>query len=108
MNKIKAPIDNKNILEDFTDVFHNGTYLERTSNGITYQIFILNDCLCEISYRFGQNWFMVRMIEGDPDNIRKCSAEIASIIKTMDEDENQSKVKFNPVLGVYEFYFVES
>lgn len=103
---MKANIDNKNILEDFTDIFHQDVYIERICNKITYQVFYLCGCLCEVSYRFGQNWFKVRIIEGNPDDVRRCSYEISSITKEMNQD--YTDVSYNPVLGVYEFNFVES
>lgn len=107
MNKIKAPIDNKNICEWFTEAFHSNNYIEQVEDKVTKQVFYLCECLCEVSYRFGQNWFRVRIIEGSPDNVRQCSAKIDSIIKSINDDNNESKVQFNPVVGIYEFYFVE-
>lgn len=103
---MKANIDNKNILEDFTANFHNDIYIERKCDNIIYQVFYLCDCLCDISYRFGQNWFKFRMIEGKYDDILRCSEEFANIVKSFNTDD--VRVKFNPMLGVYEFYFVES
>jgi hypothetical protein len=106
MNRLKANIDNTSILEDFTDDFHGGRYIERMNDKITCQVFYMDNCLCEISYRFGQNWFMCRIIEGDPDDVRKCTTTIEKVVISLNSDD--VKVNFNPMLGVYEFLFVES
>ena len=105
MNRTKAPIDNKNIVEDFVDDFTKGDSLYLYQEGITRHIFLLCDCLCELSYRFGQHWFKVRIIEGEPHNVKRCSAEISEIVESYNSDN--VSVSFNPYLGVYEFYFVE-
>ena len=107
---MKAPIDNKNVLEDFTEIFHNGEYIENVENHITYQIFFKCGCLCEISYRFGQNWFKIRYLEGLPDNLCKCIKEIESIVSGMnvDAESHCTNITYNPITGVYEFNFVES
>lgn len=108
MNKNPLPIDNKNIMEWFTEDFHNGDYLELEEGKITKQVFCMNNCLCEISYRFGQNWFRFRIIEGNPDNVRLCYSEVDKIIQAMNSDEYEHKVSYNPIVGTYEFYFVET
>jgi hypothetical protein len=108
MNRLKANIDNKNIMEWFTESFHGGTYIERMNNKTTYQVFYMDNCLCELSYRFGQNWFMFRIIEGSPDDVRRCTKTINKIIISMNGDNNEIEVCYNPILVVYEFYFVES
>lgn len=102
---IPAPIDNKNILEDFTDNFHHDEYIQSAFDKVTQQVFFMKGCLCELMYRFGQNWFKFRIIEGDPFDVRRCSTELDDIIKAMNENE-QGCVKFNPSLGVYEFFFI--
>ena len=44
------------------------------------------------------------MIEGKYDDIVRCSEEFAKIVKSFNTDD--VRVKFNPILGVYEFNFV--
>lgn len=105
MERIKAPIDNKNIVEWFTENFHDGDCIESLNNGITCQVFYLEGCLCEIKYLFGQNWFKFRIIEGSADDVRKCNKEFESIIRGMNDGGND-EVIYNPTLGTYEFYFV--
>ena len=105
MNRLKANIDNTSILEDFTDAFHGGRYIERMNDKITCQVFYMDNCLCEISYRYGQNWFRVRLIEGSPDDVCKCASTYEKVAMSLNSDD--VKVNFNPMLGVYEFYFVE-
>lgn len=104
MEKIKAPIDNKNIMEWFTEDFHNNEFIEQTSGGIKKQVFYLCECLCELSYRFGDNWFRMRIIEGNPDGIKQCANEYRRISESFNTDE--VCVKYNPYCGVYEFYLI--
>ena len=106
MNRLKANIDNTNILEDFSDNFHGGRYIERMNDKITCQVFYMDNCLCELSYRYGQNWFMCRIIEGEPDDVRKCTSTLEKVVMSLNSDN--IRVKHNAILGVCEFYFVES
>lgn len=106
MNRLKANIDNRNILEDFTEDFHGGRYIERITENLIHQVFYMEGCLCELTYRFSQNWFRCRIIEGNPEDVRKCSTTIEKVVISLNGDN--VKVIFNPMLGVYEFYFVES
>ena len=108
MNKEPLPIDNKNIMEWFTEDFHNDHYLEIIEDKITKQVFFMNDCLCEVSYRFGQNWFKFRVIEGKPDNVKICYSDLNDIVKAMNSEENEYRVLYNPIVGIYEFYYVGS
>lgn len=64
---IPAPIDNKNVLEDFTDVLHNSEYTEWRSNGLVKQAFWDGGNLWVVSYRFGCNVFMVNLVQQDAD-----------------------------------------
>lgn len=106
MNGIKANIDNKNVMEWFSEDFHGGRYIGRMNDKITCQVFYMDGCLCELSYRFRQNWFRCRIIEGSPEDVRKCFITIEKVVMSLNGDN--VKVIFNPMLGVYEFYFVES
>lgn len=106
MNRIKANIDNTSILEDFTDEFHGGRYIEQIINKVVHQVFYMDNCLCELSYRYGQNWFMCRIIEGNSDDVRKCTTTIKKVVISLNSDD--IRVKFSPMLGVYEFLFVGS
>ena len=64
MNKklIKAPIDNKNVCEDFTDVFHGGEFVEQTSNSLHRQLFYMGGIPFEIRYFFGENIFRIESL----------------------------------------------
>lgn len=104
-NLIPAPIDNKNIMEWFTESFHDNDCIESLNDKVIVQVFFYEGCLCEISYRFGQNWFKFRIIEGTPDSIQRCNKGVASKIKGMN-DCDTSCVKYNPVRDIYEFYFI--
>ena len=56
-NPIPAPIDNKNVLEDFADVFHNGDYIEQVINGVHHHLFYFEETVFELFYTFGKNSF---------------------------------------------------
>jgi hypothetical protein len=49
---------------------------------------------------------MCRIIEGNPDDVRRCAFTYEKVALSLNSDD--VKVIFNPMLGVYEFYFVES
>lgn len=51
------PIDNKHILEDFTDELHGGRFVECTNKGIVRQAFYEGAVLWEVCYEFGKNRF---------------------------------------------------
>jgi hypothetical protein len=103
-NLIPAPIDNKNVLEDFTFNFHSDLYIGTTFDHVAQQVFFMQGCLCEITYRFGQNLFKFRIIEGDPFDVRRCNAHKDYLIRNMNGDS--VVVKLNPTLGAYEFFFI--
>lgn len=85
MNKkglIPAPIDNKNILEDFADdissAFDDGSDRRQT--------FWRDDCLYLIDYTFGSNTGVIKCVYGNPT-----STEIQVLKKELSEvlnDEN--------------------
>jgi hypothetical protein len=91
-------------MEWFTEDFHGGTYIERVNDKITCQVFYMDGCLCELSYRYGQSWFMCRIIEGNPDDVRRCAFTYEKVALSLNSDD--VKVIFNPSLGVYEFFFI--
>ena len=64
---IPFPIDNKNVLEDFTDVFHGGDFIERRHHGIVRQAFYNGSALWEVVYRLGDNRFEVVLHENFVD-----------------------------------------
>lgn len=106
MNRVAAPIDNKNIMEWFTENFHDGDYIEAFEDNVAYQVFGMDGCLCELSYRFGQNWFKISILKGMPHQKRKCQEHINDIILGMNDGNiANDEVIYNPVLGVYEFYY---
>ena len=80
---IKAPIDNKNILEDFTEVFHDGYYIEDTERDckIVRQSFYVCGIPFELSYRFGTNMFRIESLRkaNETLSIRKIQNDLESL-----------------------------
>ena len=75
----KAPIDNKNVCEDFTDVFHNGDFVECVEQGVHKQLFYLDGIPCEVRYFFGENIFRLEF---------NCDMSKMSIIRKVREALN--------------------
>lgn len=56
---IPAPIDNKNVLEDFADDLSGANYVECRKGGWVYRAFYEGIHLWEIMYKFGDNRFAI-------------------------------------------------
>lgn len=82
---VRFPIDNKNILEDFTEVFHDEDCVEFRHKGFVKQAFYFQGLLCEVSYLFGSAKFFVVYTENISTELR---AEIKSEFKTRIEGLN--------------------
>lgn len=83
-NLIKAPIDNKNIMEDFTDIFHGGKYAEFTDGKLHKQTFYIEGVPFEIGYHLGFNHFYV-MTLGELDNMNPVNF-IREAVKELNTD----------------------
>ena len=57
------PIDNKHILEDFTDELHGGDCIELRKGRVVNQTFYFEDCLWLLYYRFGDSYFQVTLLK---------------------------------------------
>lgn len=110
MNRLKANIDNKNILEDFSNVFHDGFYVEDYTESETKQAFYVKGQLFELSYRLGENIFRIKSLE-KPVNIYSVD-EIRKAAKQLNNDNVSVLCSDCGLDGVYTltgmFYFVES
>lgn len=82
------PIDNKHILEDFTDEFHEGNYVEVVAFGKHIQAFSYCNCLCTITYTFGEPSFELAIIDGDPQRYENVRHHWKNIIKNFNHVEN--------------------
>lgn len=60
---IPAPIDNKNVLEDFTYVLHADEYIETRRDGVVKQAYWDDGNLWVVVYQFARNWFHVHLIQ---------------------------------------------
>lgn len=80
------PIDNKHILEDFTDELHDGRFVERTNNGIVRQAFYDGAVLWEVCYRFGKNRFELHLRGGDIDPEHYLDKMKAKVLALADEE----------------------
>lgn len=74
------PIDNKHILEDFTDDFHGGEFVETVENRVHRQAFWKCGALCVISYEFGNNWFDLQIIQGTEQQVKSAAREMAEVM----------------------------
>lgn len=110
MKLIQAPIDNKNILEDFTDIFHSGDYVESRNRNQVRQAFYINGKLFEISYMYGYNFFRLHCVE-PLDNMQIVDA-IREKVKSMNMDDVIVQYSDCGIDKKYSlsgmFYFVES
>ena len=110
MKLIQAPIDNKNILEDFTDIFHSGDYVESRDDDFVKQVYFIDNKLFEINYRYGLNGFCIKCWD-IMDNMQ-IVYEIREKVESMNMDNVIVKYYDTDYDGQYElnagFYFVES
>lgn len=83
---IPAPIDNKHILEDFTDELHDGRFVERTNNGIVRQAFYDGAVLWEVCYRFGDSKFELHLRGGNIDPEHYLDKMKAKVLALADEE----------------------
>ena len=77
---IPAPIDNKNIVEDFTDDFHFGEFVETVENRVHRQAFWKCGALCVISYEFGNNWFDLQFVQATGQQAKAAAKEIVGVM----------------------------
>ena len=74
------PIDNKHILEDFTDDFHGGEFVEHVEGSIRHQAFWCCGALCVLSYQFGSNWFSFDFVSGTDGKKKLAKKKIAEVL----------------------------
>lgn len=74
------PIDNKHILEDFTDDFHGGEFIETVENRVHRQAFWKYGALCVISYEFGNNWFDLQFVQATEQQAKAAAREMAEVM----------------------------
>lgn len=74
------PIDNKHILEDFTDDFHGGEFVETVENRVHRQAFWKCGALCIISYEFGNNWFDLQFVQATEQQGKAAAKEMAEVM----------------------------
>lgn len=80
------PIDNKHVLEDFTDELHDGRFVERTNKGIVRQAFYDEATLWEVCYRFGDNKFELHLRGGNIDPEHYLDKMKAKVLALADEE----------------------
>lgn len=62
-NIVPMPIDNKHILEDFTDELHGGDCIELRKGRVVNQTFYFEGFLCLLYYKFGDSHFHVVFLQ---------------------------------------------
>ena len=80
------PIDNKHILEDFTDDFHGGEFVETVENRVHRQAFWKCGALCVISYEFGNNWFDLQFVQATEQQAKAAAREMAEVMLSYREN----------------------
>lgn len=80
------PIDNKHILEDFTDDFHGGEFVETVGTKIHRQAFWKCGVLCVISYEFGNNWFDLHIEQDDELKAKAAAKELSEVMNAYCEN----------------------
>lgn len=75
-NLTPAPIDNKNVMEEFADLFHHDSYMEHRERHTRHQAFWCEGVLVVLSYEYGNNWFSFKINTGNQADIDKVQAHI--------------------------------
>ena len=101
---IPFPIDNKNVLEDFTDVFHGGDYVERRHNGIVRQAFYDGAALWEVCYKFGFASFEL-YYRGGSNTKEMYWERMRERILSLNDEENQLRVVVHEGETLYACHF---
>lgn len=84
---IPAPIDNKNVCEDFTDVFHFGDFVEHSANRVIKQAFWEDGNLWVVAYRFGFNWFHIHLVQ-EGRNWKASAQRVKNGILSLNDSQN--------------------
>ena len=100
-NLIPALIDNKNIMEDFSDDFHYGEFVEYAEGRIHHQAFWCRGALCVLSYQFGSNWFSLDFVHATEGKKREAAKELAKVMLSYRENF----IIVEGAGGVYWIYF---
>lgn len=97
------PIDNKSILEEFTDAFHNGNYVETVTHGKHVQTFVCFNAFCTISYTFGKSDFVLNILDSIEEQRRQIHSHWDRVIKEMREINHEQGVGLVGWNGYYNF-----
>lgn len=74
------PIDNKHFIEDFTDDFHGGEFVETVENRVHRQAFWKCGALCVISYEFEKNCFDLQFVQATEQQAKAAAKEMAEVM----------------------------
>lgn len=108
MKKINAlPIDNKSIMTHFTERFHKGDCLEEYDGVHRREVFELFGCRCDISYEYGKNWFLLRVLEGEEQEAMNCYNHFKDVVEFFNSYDKDKQIIFNPKTGLYGWYTME-
>ena len=116
---IPAPIDNKNVMTDFTEVFHNGDCLSISKpigNLVhvkhVYEWFVVENCLCCVEYVFGLQWFRVYVQNSSTEENRdKANRYIQQCVEQLYHDNVTQELIVEKddtpgtLASTYNFYF---
>ena len=103
---VRFPIDNKNILEDFTEVFHHEDCVEFRHKGLVKQAFYFQGLLCEVSYLFGSAKFFVVCTEKVSDELlAEIKSEFKTRIEGFNDEDNSVRMEIEELENGYSAVF---
>lgn len=103
----EIPIDDKSIMTEFTEGFHEGNCLEDYRGCHRREEFELFGCKCDISYEYGKSWFRLRVLEGDEQGRLNCYNHFKNVVELFNSFDEDIQIIFNPETGLYRWYTVD-
>ena len=108
--KSPALIDDKDVLTDFSQMFHGGDcVVTRTPSGRRIEYFTLHQCLCKLSYSMGCNQFFLTIVEGGGLDKDRCQHRLDEIIQDFSSQNGASELHIEKVAThIYAFYKIQT
>lgn len=101
-----AIIDDKDILSDFTSRFHDDCcVVRRAGDGSIVEYFVINDCLCYVSYIYNSYRFKVGVVEGSPEKKRHCKRTLRDIARSFGFEDEFHHLKVMEESDYFAFYW---
>ena len=97
-------------MTDFTEVFHNGECLSRSEGSHHFEYFVVEDCLCCVSYYYGLHKFNLEIIQGEQRNHIRCRHMLSEMVKELFPEwyQDSTELRVRQIDSTtYGFYFIE-